>query len=104
MNAPELAARRQINDHKTPTGNNTTVTTTTLTRTSSNKDLSCTAIFLPLKPAFLSWAFFGCLAMAARLDLQTLGLVFQSRPDILAGIQKAAGMRRSLTFLSVVVM
>ena len=45
MNAPELAARRQINDHKTPTGNNTTVTTTTLTRPSSNEDLSCTAFF-----------------------------------------------------------
>ncbi|KAJ4288885.1 hypothetical protein N0V88_007218 [Collariella sp. IMI 366227] len=28
--------------------------------------------------------------MAAPLDLETLGLVFQSRPDILAGIQKAA--------------
>ncbi|KAK3934688.1 hypothetical protein QBC46DRAFT_399161 [Diplogelasinospora grovesii] len=28
--------------------------------------------------------------MAAKLDAQTLGLVFQARPDILAGIQKAA--------------
>ncbi|KAL2131517.1 hypothetical protein VTI74DRAFT_4938 [Chaetomium olivicolor] len=28
--------------------------------------------------------------MAAQLDVQTLGFVFQSRPDILAGIQKAA--------------
>lgn len=33
-------------------------------------------------------------SMAAPLDTQTLGLVFQSRPDILAGIQKAAGRRR----------
>jgi hypothetical protein len=30
--------------------------------------------------------------MAAKLDVQTLGLVFESRPDILAGIRKAAGM------------
>lgn len=42
--------------------------------------------------------------MTARLDIQTLGLVFQSRPDIIAGIQKAAGMRRPLTSLSFVLM
>lgn len=29
---------------------------------------------------------------AAQLDAQLLGLVFQSRPDIMAGIQEAAGM------------
>lgn len=30
--------------------------------------------------------------MAAKLDSQTLGLVFQSRPDILKGIQEAASV------------
>ena len=29
--------------------------------------------------------------MAAKLDSQRLGLVFQSRPDILEGIKAAAG-------------
>jgi hypothetical protein len=30
--------------------------------------------------------------MAAQLDTETLGLVFQARPDIFKGIQQAAGV------------
>lgn len=38
--------------------------------------------------------------MAATLDTHTLSVVFESRPDILSGIQKAAGMSRLLSIPS----
>ncbi|KAK5662129.1 hypothetical protein OQA88_8034 [Cercophora sp. LCS_1] len=38
--------------------------------------------------------------MAAKLDTQTLGLVFQGRPDILVGIEKAANNAFSITLFN----
>lgn len=62
------------------------------------KSLSVTiACYDTLNQLFHNQATSKIAAMAAKLDSQLLGLVFQSRPDILKGIQEAAGVFLFLT-------